>query len=92
MRAGAVDGGEEAGAVEGEGEVQVVFCAGDGCEAEAGFGCVLEVGAHVCYVEDGGHGGRLFFLLFFFDMYDVFVGRGGESRLIYAVGFVLSAS
>lgn len=60
VRAGAVDGGEEAGSVEGEGEVQVVLVGGDGGEAEAGFGCVLEVGAHVCDVEDGGHGGRLF--------------------------------
>lgn len=52
MRACAVYGGEEAGSLEGDGEVEVVFIGGNGCEAEAGFGGVLEVGAHVCYVED----------------------------------------
>lgn len=60
LRAGAVDGREEAGAVQGEGEVQVVFCVWDGGEAEAGFGGVLEVGAHVCDVEYGRHDGRRF--------------------------------
>lgn len=58
LGAGAVDGREEAGAVQGEGEVQVVFVAWDGGEAEAGLGGVLEVGAHVCDVEYGRHDGR----------------------------------
>lgn len=60
LGARAVDGGEEAGAVQGEGEVQVVFVVGDGGEAEAGFGGVLEVGAHVCDVEYGRHDGWMF--------------------------------
>lgn len=60
LRARAVDGREETGAVQGEGEVQVVFGVCDGGEAEAGFGGVLEVGAHVCDVEYGRHGGLRF--------------------------------
>ena len=52
----AVDAGEEAGAVEGEGEVQVILCGGDRGEAEFGLGGVLEVRAHVGDVKDGRHG------------------------------------
>lgn len=65
VRARTVYGGEEAGAVEGEGEVEVEFVVSDGGEAQTGFGGVLEVGAHVCDVEYGWHGGRAFLCLFF---------------------------
>lgn len=57
VRAGAVYGGEEAGAVQGEGEVEVELAVFHGGYAQAGFGGVLEVRAHVCDVEDGGHRG-----------------------------------
>lgn len=59
MGARAVYGGEEALAVECNGELEVVFGRLDRGEAQAGFGGVLEMRAHVCYVEDGGHGGGL---------------------------------
>lgn len=49
-RAAAVEGGDEAGAVEGEGEVEVLLCVCDGGHAQACAGGVLEVGAHVDYV------------------------------------------
>lgn len=53
LRAGASDGGEEAGVLEGEGEGEDEVGRGDGGEAEAGFGGVLEVGADVGEVDEG---------------------------------------
>ena len=46
---------EEASTVEGEGEMEIEFVVGDGSQAEAGFGDVLEVGAGVGDVLNGRH-------------------------------------
>jgi len=50
------DGGEEALALQAEGEVNVHLGNGDRGESEPGLGCVLQVRAHVGEVDEG-HGG-----------------------------------
>lgn len=52
MRAAAGDGGEEAGSVQGQHQVEVVFRVGEGGEAEAGSRGVLEMRAGVVYCCD----------------------------------------
>lgn len=52
MRAASSDGGEEAGSVQGQHQVQVVFGVGEGGEAKAGARGVLQVRAGVVYCCD----------------------------------------
>lgn len=54
------EGGDEAFALETEHQVDVQLGDGYGGEAEAGFGCILEMRAHVCKVDQGhGDGWRI---------------------------------